>query len=185
MQARAAAAEATRSRILAAAHEQFLTRWFDEVTLQDVAREAGVSAQTVINHFGGKEGLFLAVGDVVSEEIRARRTVAPGDAAGAVEAIVDDYEVTGDAVVRALALEERIPALRPLMARGRTEHRAWIVELFGEGARVPALLVATDVQTWKHLRRDQGLDRAATVAAMRRLVDGVLTTPDTTEERSG
>ena len=64
MDTRRAAAEATRERILSTAVDAFLTRWYDEVTLQDVARAAGVSGQTVINHFGGKEPLSAAVSRV-------------------------------------------------------------------------------------------------------------------------
>ncbi|HEX6945197.1 MAG TPA: helix-turn-helix domain-containing protein, partial [Casimicrobiaceae bacterium] len=58
MKARAEAAAATRARILDVAIEQFLERWYDEVTLAGIARAAGVSQQTVVNHFGGKEALL-------------------------------------------------------------------------------------------------------------------------------
>ena len=54
MELRAAAAEATRERILVAAAEVFLERWYDDVTLAELAKRAGVSGQTVINHYGGK-----------------------------------------------------------------------------------------------------------------------------------
>ncbi|MFL5885485.1 MAG: helix-turn-helix domain-containing protein, partial [Thermoleophilaceae bacterium] len=58
MTARAEAAAATGERILEAAAELFHARPFDEVTLEDVARRAGVSSQTVIRRYGSKEGLF-------------------------------------------------------------------------------------------------------------------------------
>ena len=45
MEARQAAAEATRERILAAAADAFLSRWYDEVTVDGVAREAGSPAR--------------------------------------------------------------------------------------------------------------------------------------------
>ena len=38
-----------------AAADAFLEHWYDDVTLASVAKRAGVSGQTVINHFGGKE----------------------------------------------------------------------------------------------------------------------------------
>jgi hypothetical protein len=38
----------------------------------------------------------------------------------------------------------------------------------------PELVVATDVYTWKLLRRDQGLSRDETVAAMLRIVQALL-----------
>jgi len=185
MQARAVAAQATREKVLGAAREQFLTRWFDEVTLQDIAGRAGVTTQTVINHFGSKEQLLVTLADGFSEEILGRRAVPAGDVAGAVAALVDDYEITGDPTIRMLALEGRMPSLTPLLDAGRRDHRAWVERTLGGGERLPALVVATDVYTWKLLRRDQGLDRPATVATVRRLVDGVLTTPDPSQERSG
>src|SRR4051794_16486701 len=90
---RAASVETTRARIVSAAQDLFLSRWYDDVTLADVATAAEVSAQTVINHFGGKEGVFRAALERASNDIQARRDVAhPGDVGGAVEILVDDYE---------------------------------------------------------------------------------------------
>lgn len=174
MQARAAAAADTRDRILAAGREAFMERWYDEVTLQDLARDAGVSVQTVINHFGGKEPLFLALAERFSEEIEARRAVPPGDRAAAVAAVVADYEITGDVTIRMLATEERVGALQAVMDLGRASHRDWVTRTLGDGDALPALIVATDVYTWKLLRRDQRLSPTATTDIMRRLVDGVL-----------
>jgi AcrR family transcriptional regulator len=181
MRARAAAAEATRLRILDAASREFLDRWYDEVTLGDVAGRAGVSTQTVINHFGSKEELFLAAVDTLSEGILERRNQArPGQIGRAVEALVADYEVTGDATIRLLALEERVPPLAAGVARGRANHRAWVEEMIGGGPLLPLLVVATDVYTWKLLRRDQGLSQARTAAAMTHMIDALLE-----PERSG
>jgi hypothetical protein len=65
----------------------------------------------------------------------------------------------------ALALA-RHPALRPLLAQGRHEHRAWVAERFGSTQsglsalererQITRLIVATDIYTWKLLRRDFG-----------------------------
>ena len=175
MELRAAAAEATRERILEAASEAFLERWYDDVTIAEVAKRAGVSGQTVINHFGGKEQLAAAAHARIGERIVSLRyTPEPGDVTGAVDALVEDYETTGDAVVRMLALEEKVPSLAPLLAIGRESHRQWVETMFGAPELVPELVVATDVYTWKLLRRDQGLSRDETVAAMLRIVQALL-----------
>jgi AcrR family transcriptional regulator len=175
MDLRAAAAEATRERILSAAAEAFLERWYDDVTIAAVAERAGVSGQTVINHFGGKEQLATAAHQRMSDAVVSRRyTPEPGDIPALVHAVVDDYETTGDAVIRLLALEEKVPSLRPLLAAGRDGHRRWVKRMFGAPALVPELVVATDVYTWKLLRRDQGLSRDETVAAMLRIVQALL-----------
>jgi AcrR family transcriptional regulator len=49
----------TRARIADVAARLFLERGFDQVTVAEVAREAGVSSVTVFNHFPRKEDLFL------------------------------------------------------------------------------------------------------------------------------
>jgi len=183
MSARRAAAEATRSRILDAAAQAFITHWFDEVTIQAVAADAGVSGQTVLNHFGDKETLFAAAAGRLSEQIESRRGEAPpGDVDAAIDALVHDYEVTGDGVIRALALEERVPSLRPLLAQGRDFHRAWVERTFDRPDLVVELVVATDVYAWKLLRRDQGLSRDATRDAMHRIVLALLALDPEDEE---
>jgi AcrR family transcriptional regulator len=175
MELRAAAAEATRERILEAATAAFLEHWYDDVTIASVAKRAGVSGQTVINHFGGKEQLAMAAYDRMGEGIVAKRYApAAGDIAALVEALADDYEITGDAVVRALALEEKVPSLQPVLAIGRKSHRDWVETMFGAPELTPELVVATDVYTWKLLRRDQGLNREDTLASMLKIVQALL-----------
>jgi AcrR family transcriptional regulator len=175
MELRAAATEATRERILAAAYDLFLEHWYDDVTLARIARHAGVSAQTVINHFGGKEGLFADVQDRFGGEVVSRRySATPGDVDSVIAALMTDYEITGDAVIRLLALEEKVPSIAPTLAAGRKGHREWVEAMFDAPDAVPELVVATDVYTWKLLRRDQGLSRNKTAAAVRRLIQGIL-----------
>ncbi len=176
MSARARSTDATRARILDTAADHFLAHWYDEVTLAQIADASGVTQQTVINHFGTKEALLASTVERIGPE-RHRR--AGGDA-DPVERVVADYEVGGDATFRFLALEERVSALGPLLAAGRASHREWLVATYGD--RLPAdrepalaaLVAATDLYTWKLLRRDIGLSRGDTVAAMRRLVAGAL-----------
>ncbi|MGI9600736.1 MAG: TetR/AcrR family transcriptional regulator [Acidimicrobiales bacterium] len=50
-----------RSRIMAAARDQFSAAGFDAVTVSDVAEAAGVARATVFNHFGSKRGLVDAL----------------------------------------------------------------------------------------------------------------------------
>ena len=175
MELRAASALATRDRILDAAFAAFLEHWYDDVTIASVAKRAGVSGQTVLNHFGSKEGLFTAVHERFGDEVVERRyRPEPGDMRGAVEVLVEDYEVTGDAVVRFLALEEKVPSLTPVLAIGRQGHREWVETMFQAPELTPELVVATDVYTWKLLRRDQGLSRDETVASILKIVEALL-----------
>jgi AcrR family transcriptional regulator len=164
---RAAAAESLRRRIVTAFHDLLLNRWIDEITLDEVATSAGTTRQTVIRLFGGKDGLLAAVIDLVRAEA-VPRTSMPFEVSGqeALKTLIAHYEAVGDMVVRFLAQEERHSALRPLLAHGRREHRAWVAERFTSThsrqnkiereRQITRLIVATDIYTWKLLRRDLG-----------------------------
>lgn len=172
MTARARAAAATGERILSTATEVFLGRPYEQVSLDDVAREAGVTVQTVLRRFGSKEGLVAAAAEVGMERVRAERAGAPiGDLAGAVRNLVDHYEEWGARVLRMLGQEENVPPVRKVTDAGRQLHRAWVERTFapwlrGSGAararRLAQLAAVTDVYVWKLLRQDQGLSRSAT-----------------------
>jgi AcrR family transcriptional regulator len=188
MSTRAAAVEVTRERILQAACDGFMHGWYDEVTLRDVAADAGVALQTLVNHFGSKEALFAAAAERISDAISTLRwTVAAGDLEVAATTLVDDYEQTGDFTLRTLAIEERAPVVQPLIARGRRGHQEWVEHVFAAALtglrgvdrkrRVAQLVVATDVFTWKLLRRDKGLSRDQTITAIRELVEALHTQP--------
>jgi AcrR family transcriptional regulator len=185
MQSRAAAAQKTRERIVDAAVELLLTRWYDEVTLREVASSSGVALQTVVNHFGSKDQLVADGVERLHARVETQRGAAtPDDLEGALSILVEHYELTGEAAIRALAMEERAPALRPVLDRGRRFHRAWVERIFAsELAGLPAgpdreralaaRVAALDVYVWKLLRRDLGLSPAATAQVMRDLVVGL------------
>lgn len=183
MQARADAQAATRARVLDAASDLFVAGWYDEVTLRAIAAAAGVSQQTVVNHFGTKEALFAAALERFSAQRRERRAAPVDDVATAVRLVVADYDRIGDANVRALALEQRVEPLRAALDGGRASHREWCARTFAgaldglRGAerrrRLAQLQTATDVLTWKLLRRDHGLSRAQTERAMAELVQAL------------
>jgi AcrR family transcriptional regulator len=184
MTARKEALNRAREGMLRAAFGLWLERPYDEVTLDDVAELAGVSRQTVLRHFGSKEGLVVAVVDWVGPQEDVARRAEPGDVAIGLRRLVDRYETMGDANVRLIELEGRIEALDYGLAQGRASHRAWIEDLFGpflprRGTQrreraVMALYAATDVTVWKLLRRDFGQTRKDTEATVTLLIDGVL-----------
>jgi AcrR family transcriptional regulator len=188
MTGRAAAMQRTREAILDAAVDLFTPAWFDEVTLADVARVAGVSQQTVVNHFGSKIGLYLAgVSERVAPALAELRSQAvPGDVASIVETAVTDYETSGDGTFRLVAIAGRTPELDQVVEGGRQAHRAWVEHVFapqlkglrGKRRERTVVLLATslDVLVWKGLRRDQGLGPQETAVHLRMLVEGVLAT---------
>jgi len=177
MRARADAAEQTALRIMDAAIRLWREAGYDEFTLQDVADRAGVSLSTVMRRFGSKEGLAEAVlsSDRVGTQ-RGRDAVAAGDVDAALRMIVADYEGNGDAVIRMLALEDRIDIVGRVVAAGRDAHSAWVERVFApllasssavRRRQMLQLVVATDVYTWKILRRDRGLNQREARAVMR------------------
>src|SRR5689334_24032910 len=102
--ARAASAAENTRRIVVAAETLFAERLYDQVSLADVAAEAGVGLQTLIRRYPTKEDLVRGVADVVRGRVAAQRDEAPvGDVAGAVANLVEHYERAGDMVLRLLA----------------------------------------------------------------------------------
>jgi AcrR family transcriptional regulator len=184
MATRTAAVKVTRERILEAACDAFLASWYEDVTLRQVAGAANVALQTIVNHFGTKEALYGAAFERIDAEIQAGRyDVEPGDVEGAVAALIDDYDRTGDFILRALAEEGRLDVVGPGLAHGRRAHQAWVEHVFAclltglHGAvrrrRLAQLVVVTDVYTWKLLRRDREMSRDETVLAVRELVEAL------------
>lgn len=184
--ARAEAQRRTREEILDAAERAFLDRWYDEVTLADVAREAGVAQQTVVNHFGSKDNLYLCgLTERFAPRVeQARAAVRVGDVASVAATVVADYEQTGIGTLRALALADRQPALAEVIEAGRAFHRDWVATALtprlgaldgAERVRVVGLLATVlDVRTWHQLRYQEGRSPAETRDDLRRLVEAVL-----------
>src|SRR5882724_1834644 len=130
--ARAQSAEATAQRITDAFLARLMNQWFDEITLDAVAQDAGVTVQTVVRRFGGKEGLLSSAVQSLSAHIHAQRGTPSGDVAQVVDSVINDYEQTGDAVIRLLALAPRHPVLQETINFGRGEHRQWVSTAFAD-----------------------------------------------------
>ena len=180
---RAQAAEATGQRIIAAFLGRLMSQWYDEITLDRVAADAATTVQTIVRRFEGKEGLLAASLQELGTQINARRTAVTGDLDRTLANLTEDYEQTGDPVLRLLALEERHPSLKSFLDYGRSEHRQWVTSVFVEplgfkGPRheraIDLLVVVTDVYAWKLLRRDMGHGIPATTLLMKALVQGAL-----------
>jgi AcrR family transcriptional regulator len=186
MRARAEAVDVTRERIACTAMERFLAEPYDDVTIASVARDAGVSHQTLLNHFESKDGLFAAAAERFSADLAASREGrATSDPESVVALLMEQFERSGDGNVRLAVLQERIEAVRVGVEQGRANHQAWLAQVFEE--RLPsnpaerrrtlaALHAATDVYTWKLLRRDLGHGRRATQRIMTHMVRAILDT---------
>ena len=182
MRARAESTARTREQILDAVIALSEERLSLEIVLADVAARAGVTVQTVLRHFRSRQGLFEQSQTRQVAQVRTERATPVGDAASAVHNIVAFYDRLGEWSLRLQAQEHSDELSRQSVELGRRVHREWVEEVFAPqlvGRRdrkelVDLLVVATDVLTWKILRRDGGMGRAATCKRMLRLVQGVL-----------
>ncbi|WBB70085.1 TetR/AcrR family transcriptional regulator [Micromonospora sp. WMMD812] len=184
MRARADATAQTRQRILQAVFDLHEEKLSVDIALDDVASRAGVSVQTVLRHFGSRDNLIEATTEFANELIVQERRAPAGDLRAAVRAIFDHYELRGDSALMLLAQEFTEPRARRITDNGRKVHREWVKEVFAPQldqcsatdaeARTDLLVVATDVYTWKLLRRDRGLSRRRAEQRVRQLIDAVL-----------
>jgi AcrR family transcriptional regulator len=82
-----------RNAILDAARRLFENKNFSAVTLDEVAREAGVSRQAVYVNFGSRAGLLVALVGYVDEigglQMKIAKVLDNRTAVGALEALVD------------------------------------------------------------------------------------------------
>jgi AcrR family transcriptional regulator len=182
--ARAESAAATARRIVEAFLNRLREQWYDEITLDQVAGDAGVTVQTVVRRFGGKAGLLAEAVLEMGRRAKQRRATPPGNLEQLVRNLVGDYEETGDTIIRLLAVEPRHAALHEHLALARRWHRDWIARVFADDLEqleakvrpsvLDALVVATDVYTWKLLRRDMARGVAAVQAAIAGMIRSTL-----------
>ncbi len=107
---RAAPGTDTRDLIFEAAALDFSTHGFDGVSVDAIARQAGVNKAMIYYHFDGKLGLYR---EVVRDMLRA-----VGGAATAIAASSDDPETKIASFIEAIArLRDTRPWFPPLMMR--------------------------------------------------------------------
>lgn len=183
--ARANAVQDTEQQIVDALIALLGECWFDEITLDDIAAAAGTTRQTVIRRFGGKTGVLSAMAAQMDVSIRAQRWSTPAQSvADIVALLMDDYERTGDIIVRTLGQEARTPEFAAVLDRGRKGHREWIGDMFKgwldkldgqpRADRLAQLLALTDVWIWHLLRRAQGHSAEQTHRLMTQAIERLL-----------
>jgi AcrR family transcriptional regulator len=185
MTTRARAVAETRDRIIEACVALHGERPVNEIGLEDIADRAEVSVQTVLRHFGSRSGLEEASFERAQRAVADERRTPVGDVTAALRVIVDHYERRGEQALLMLAQEGHQPLMARITEQGKAMHRTWVKDVFApqiaaadDGEELTDLLVvATDVYTWKLLRRDRGLGRDRTERRMRHLVERLLAEP--------
>jgi AcrR family transcriptional regulator len=185
MGVRAVTATANGKSILGAARRLFGQLRYDQVSLDDIADQAGVTERTVVRRFGSKELLFQAVGAERAASIRRTRDEVPaGDVANAVKLLVATYEDWGDEVLHLLSQERGLAGVTNTVEAGRKYHAAWVERAFSpllrglppavRRRRIGQLVGVTDIYYWKVLRRDVGLSRSEVESSIRELIGDVV-----------
>jgi TetR/AcrR family transcriptional repressor of mexJK operon len=141
-----------RRAIMDAARRVFFANGFVETSVDTVAAEAGVSKQTIYNHFGDKRALFLAVVTAVQEEaaVAAQGMPAPPESEDLeiglrqLARVMIETALVGDIVaLRRIVIAERArdPELLTAFARPRSAFD----DLFADGIRERVRIGVLDV----------------------------------------
>jgi AcrR family transcriptional regulator len=184
--ARAQGQQRTRAALLDAAVEEFTEGRWEQVSLQALAKRAKVTKQTLLRHFGSKDGLLMqALASSAAEMYQQRWSAPQGDIAGAVDNVLDHYEAWGERSLRVGAwLESGPPTLASLSQMARQVHYEWVEFAFGPQlerlhgqARVrcrAALIALCDVHTWWLLSHDLGFERSEVRATLTNAIERLL-----------
>src|SRR5215467_7729294 len=182
--------------ILAAAKRSFLTAGFGAVSMDTIAREAGVSKATVYAHFAGKEELFGAVIGREGEHYFARFSAGeldPCDVRASLRVLGRRFLellLSPDAIALyriILAEVTRFPGLGEVFWRAGPERQRVQIEAFLKSATASGTLALSDTRLaaehfvslvrgdiqLRHLLR---LEKEPTAAAVRDAVAGAVDT---------
>jgi TetR/AcrR family transcriptional regulator, mexJK operon transcriptional repressor len=124
---------AKREAITEAARRVFLEHGYSYTSVDAIATEAGVSKQTIYNHFGDKERLFRAVMEDTLRSVGAGTGPPLGDALADSDDFERDLRAFGRLLARG-ALREEVAALRRLLMAELDRHPE-LLEVWGNQGR--------------------------------------------------
>lgn len=119
--------------ILAAASDIFMEKGFDGTSMDEVARRAGVSKQTVYSHFAGKEALFSASITQVIQEYFPESDFCSEDVAPSLEG---ELFLICKQFLRLLTSEDAIGMFRILASNATSTEENKLAHLFWEAGPV-------------------------------------------------
>lgn len=147
-----------RVAILSAARAEFLLSGFEAAGVDAIAARAGVSKQTLYNHFGSKEALFSQVVDQVVESVHER--LAEGEPAAA--SVIESAETLADFLMR----EETVSLYR--LALLENERHPDLARQLNQRAEAPLV-----DRVRQAVRADRSLEDAQVEAITAGIVGGV------------
>ena len=186
MTARAEASARTADAILDATMSLLLGKPAVDITLADIAAGAGVTVQTVLRRFGGRDAVFgRAIERFATEVLEQRGSAVGKDLDDVIANLVAHYERWGALMLKMLGEGAAAPAIATALQSGRDYHRTWCREVFagslavlpaGQRARRLGQFVAIcDLRTWEILHVDSGLNSAQCRLALREMLKPLVT----------
>ena len=140
-----------RRRLLELGADLFTRHAYDEISMAQIAREAGISKALLYHYFPSKQDYFVATLSSGAEELRARIEPDPDlPPAEALTAAIDAYlawiEENADAYAKLLQSAATVPEVRELVEGVRTTTVQRI--LAGIGTSEPAARTAVRGWLW-------------------------------------
>lgn len=157
-------------KIMNALSDLWIELPLSEITLDIISQKSGVTVRTILRKFGSKEGLLKACIEKDADRFTIKRKeVMPGDLNGILDALLEEYEHMGDALIRTLTVEYNFHSTQELLHKARTMHREWCAYVFepylptetseSYETVLLAFIAGTEFYLWKLLRRDLGKSR--------------------------
>lgn len=124
-----------RTRILKTARILFNNRGYRSVTLDDLAKELGMSKKTIYQYFHGKEEIATAVVETTLENISKLKDISALDQTNPLQTLREILIKTDDESLRLGALflmdiDKYLPALSDKYKQGRVDGKQVIRNLF-------------------------------------------------------
>jgi AcrR family transcriptional regulator len=165
-----------RRQIIWAVGELMVRGSFDDVTLQGVADEAGVSLKTVTRQFGSKEQLLKAAMTEARQDEESQRAAPAQDPAQVAHVLAGRYEEMAEMIYRMGDAELRYSWLGEWGQMARESHLSWLEEAFAgwlpdsaadRHERLMCLFSATEIRSWWAIRHRFDCDSASAERIMR------------------
>lgn len=167
MSARADQVARNDKKIMDAVAELWLELPMPELTLEKVAARSGVTVRTILRKYGSKEGLIKSLIENDGGRFTSNRMqVTPGNLPDILDALLEEYELMGDAIIRTLTVEYEFPSTAVILEKARSIHREWCEFVFSPFLPdqssdqyeivLSSFIVATEFYLWKLMRKDLG-----------------------------
>ncbi|MFT4212681.1 MAG: helix-turn-helix domain-containing protein [Microbacterium sp.] len=180
--------EERRSQLVALGVGFLVDRPLDELTIEELAEQAGISRALVFHYFGSKQGLHREVVTTAAAAMLAasapRDDLAPRerlrDTLGRIVAFVRDHRGTFFSLVRGVASGDAV--VRTAVDAARDEHAERVTRVFLDLGAADTVLLRVTLRAWIALAEEVlielalGTDRAAEeiVALLERTAQGVV-----------